>query len=519
MKSVLFSTDFVRRGDGSLTPLEINTNTGHSIKFKHPSFTTENFNENFDGFMNHTELNEFMLENNLTKIIIIDAQHKFGDIFKIFCEFYNFEYEYIVLERNAVNIPEIEELENELIIRIAYDSYSILDDLYARDMYQFHNLIKDESFASPVTFIESEIFGNDGLDTITEVEYSIDGVTPNYVLKPRFPTYDEREYPKLYRFENEEHLNNIKSGLSKGGFLQKYEINKSYVEENGNTTYYYRSINLVFNESFDILNLFSYKGFNSVRLDNESIRYEYEVDENYQINNALGLKYYPLWYTRNGFQFHFDDTDDILLPDGNLIKSENLKIGDFVKSIKFNKAKFNKAEENTDDLNDFEIIQSEIKHYSENTKDNLFINIKAYSEEFGYFEWYDGWSNPYLTLRKDGVGFTSIKRGGLEVGDTIYAYNNKSSEVVPFVITEIFFDIKPHKTYLISLNDNPLFFIKLDNISDDLFLIQHNNNCDYYCYTGNAYGYSCSLSICAGCSKNSEYCFNCGGNINAFCYG
>jgi hypothetical protein len=518
MKSVLFSTDFVRRNDGTLTPVEINTNTGHSMKIPHP-LTVENFEDNLNRFMDYEALNQFMIQNNLAKITIIDSWSKFGDIFKIFCEKYGFEYQSIILEQNSITIPEIEESENELVIRIAYDSYSIFDDLYARDMFEFHNLIKDESFASPVSFL-----GDDELDRINELELSIDGTIPNYVLKPRFPSYDKREYPKLYRFETEEQLNNVKSTLTENEFLQKYEISKSHVEENENTTYFYRSIDLLIKDSFDILNVFSYKGFNSVRIDNESIRYEYEVNESGIMNDAMSIKYYPTWYTRGNFLYHFDDTDEILLPNSTLLNANDIKVGDTLKSLKFDNSNiknggYSKNPFSIEELNNFTLVNSDVVMSSKNYEKNLFINIKATNSEYGDFEWFDGWSNPYLITKQgtDTVSFKSEKIGDIEVGDIVYVYNKTTSSLIPLTVTDVFFEIKEDKTYLITLSDSPLFFIKIDSMSNsdemgNWFLLQHNFLCFPDCYPGNSLAYTCYDPYCYGCGKSSIGCFNCGGN-------
>lgn len=518
MKSVLFSTDFVRRSDGTLTPVEINTNTGHSMKISQP-LAVDKFEEKLNGFMDYEGLNQFMIENNINKLIIVDSWSKFGDIFKIFCEKYGFQYESIILEKDSINVPVIDESINELVIRIAYDSYSTFDHVYARDMFEFHNLIKDESFASPVTFL-----GEDVLDTISELELSVDDILPNYVLKPRFPAYDKKQYPKLYRLESNEKLHNLKSILTSNEFIQKYEISPSHVEENGNTVYFYRSIDLVVADTFKTLNIFSYKAFNAVRVDNESIRYEYEVDSSSQMNDAMGIKYYPLWYTRGSFLYHFDDTDEILLPNNALLNANELKIGDTLKSFQFNNLDIRnggylKQPFGLEELNNFTLIESRVVERSENEKKNLFINIKATNEEYGDFEWFDGWSNPYLITKQgtDEVSFISEKLGNIEIGDIVYIFNKTISSLIPLTITDVYFDIKEDKTYSITLDESPLFFIKLESINNtneigNWFLLQHNNTtCFPDCYPGNNSAYSCYDPFCYGCSKNSIGCYNCGG--------
>lgn len=525
MKSVLFSTDFVRRSDGTLTPVEINTNTGHELRIIE-KLTLENFSVNLDDFMNHEGLKDFMVKNDLTKIITIDSNFRFGDIFEVFCEKYNFTYERVVLERDIINIPEIDEAVNELVIRIDYDSNSLFDDLYARDMYEFHNLIKEEDFASPVAF-----FKEDNLDSITDIELSIDGTAPNYVLKPRYPNYKGTEYPKLYRFDDQVKLNEVKNNINSSEFLQKYEISPSHVEENGNTVYYYRSIDLVLSSTLDTLNIFSYKGFNSVRLDNEVIRYDEEVDNNFQISNGMGIKYYPLWFTRGNFMYHFDDTDEILLPEGSLLNANDLKVGDTLQSFKFNNSDIHDSVYsvntnqvlNEEELNNFTLVDSKIFGKTENSSKNLFINIKAYSKEHGSFEWFDGWSNQYLIAKQgtDTAFFVSEMSGDIEVGDLIYVYNQATLSLIPLEVTEVYFEIKDNKTYLITLSDgNPLFFIKINNTNtnsgiNDWFLLQHNSSCENTCGAGS----SCGNSNCSACGKFAPGCTACGGNATNTCPG
>jgi hypothetical protein len=96
------------------------------------------------------------------------------------------------------------------------------------------------------------------------------------------------------------------------------------------------------------------------------------------------------------------------------------------------------------------------------------------------------------------------------------------SSLIPLTVTEVFFEIKEDKTYLITLGDNPLFFIKIDNINNseeigNWFLLQHNFSCYPDCYPGNSLGYDCFTYGCLGCGKQSYGCFNCGGSNFAFC--
>ena len=152
MRSVLISVDFIYKQDGSLHPTELNTSTKDDLSII--ELTKDNFVDEVKGYFDHEMLNTFMIKNSLKKIVLICTSGE-GRLYKIFTEYYGYDFEKILVGHTQLTVPEVEDSEDTLIIRVAYDTYALIDDLYARDNYEFHNLIVNEPFASPVTFNEN----------------------------------------------------------------------------------------------------------------------------------------------------------------------------------------------------------------------------------------------------------------------------------------------------------------------------------------------------------------------------
>lgn len=509
MKSVLISVDFIYKEDGTLHPTELNTSTKDELSID--ILTNENFISEVGGYFDHELLDYFMINNNLTKIITISAG---GDdrLFKAFCNYYSYEFESIFVGHGQMTVPEIEDSNDTLIIRIAYDTYALIDDLYARDNYEFHNLIKDEPFSSPVTFTENNF------DTISEFESSQDGTIPNYVIKARTPGYIPTDYPKGYRLDNINELNSLKQTLGDDEFIQKYEFNSTQSLIN-NRTHHLRTMSLVCGSNLDVLNLIHYKSLNPVSTQNNLLLYDSEVDSNKKLDNLFLSKYYPTWYSKNGLNYHSDSTDNILKPDDTLVSFSELQLEDEVKNI-FYQSDLNDGElQDMSQINNFTLGISNVKGKTKVTS-GIFVNITATHEDYGTFDWYDGVGNTYL-IRKPNISVDQVlwsKGGNIEVGDEILLYNKSSNTTIPFLVQNISFDIKDLDLFLISLSPKPQFMVQLDENNTDLYLVQHNA-CDTRagrCFSVNPL-FSCQTLTCSDCGKNSPNCQNCGGTATTTC--
>jgi hypothetical protein len=509
MRSVLIATDLIRKNNGDWTPTEINTNSKHELVTKHRDSSGEYFIANYGLYFNHVEFHNFLQTNNIVKIVVIDNQGGVDVILKSFAEYYNYQHEFIETSEGSVTIPTIEDADDTIIIRISYDSYALVDDLYARDMFEFHNLIKDEEFASPVAFNT----GNESnIDTITTFEPSIDGIVPNYLVKPRVPGYVKGMYPMVYRLDTQEELDELKASIDENQFIQKYEYN----EELGlvdNRVSFVRSFDLICGSNLDVVNLMMYKSINAVSTKNTLLQYDTELVEGKRLNKLVTTKWHPSFFLSNSQIYHFDATDYILMPDMTDKLASELLINDNVFGIYFNEDIKLHEQAPTTTLETFTTGTPQITALKQNDFNCIYINLTAIDENNQEYSWADGIGNNYL-IQKAGsevAQYISEFSGFIEINDIIFTFNKVENTVKPLTITNIFYDIKETPTYRISLEEEfREFMIKLDG---DLYLLQHNAACNQWC---NIY-YFCGSETCALCNKQSVNCPVCT-NVNYSTY-
>jgi hypothetical protein len=497
MRSVLITTDLIRRADGALTPAEINTDSSYELRRTNGDITGDTFIENWGDYFEHVEFHTFLQNRNISKLTVINHTGGITPMFESFSEYYNYEYTFVQVSAGSITIPFVEDADDTLIIRVSYDTTALVDDLYARDMFEFHDLIKEEAFASPVTFNTGE---ENNIDTIT-FEPSIDGIVPNYLVKPRVPGYEKGLYPKVYRLDTIEELEALKLTIGENEFIQKYEYN----EELGtvdNRVSFIRSFDLIYGSNLDVQHLMTYKSINSVSTKNTLLRYENELDENKRLNKLATAKWHPSYTLSNSLYYHFDETDRILIPDLTTKLATELVNGDIVLGINFNEEIKKFQSYPVESLETFTTGNASITTLEPNEYDCIFINITAIDENETEYNWYDGIGNNYLIQKQggDNVQYLSDNSGFIEIGDNVFVFNKTTNSVKSLTITDVFFDIKPLTTYKISLvNEFREFLIELN---EDIFLIQHNAGCRAECGTF----FYCGSSTCALCNKNSINC-------------
>lgn len=509
MRSVLLATDFVRKDDGTLTPLEINTNSGHEITLDFDVPAQENgrkvpeFMKNFSSYFNHIEFDGFLKSNGITTIKLIDKRGGTCTIFESFAIEYNYQYELISVPEGSLTVPEVEDGEDVLIIRISYDTYALIDDIYARDMFEFHNLIKDEEFAAPVTF---NVETTDNVDTINSFKPSQTGESPNYLVKPKLPGYPKGVYPKLYRLDNMDDVNLLKSSITENEFLQEYQFNSSSLIDNRVT--FVRSMDLIYGSNLDVFNIINYKSINSVSTQNSLLRYDSELDTDKKLTPILAAKWYPKWFEKSRvISYEFDELDEILMPDLTDKLAAELKLNDSVMGIKFTEDIKNKQTGSVSDLQTFTSGSTPISLFRESDLNCVFINITAEDENGTSYSWYDGINNLYLMQKQgtDVAQYSDQPSSHMVVGDKIFVFDFLTNSPKPLTVTDIYFDIKDIKTYTMGLSDEfREFFIKLD---DNLYLLQHNSGCDQGC----GVFYDCGSTLwgsplCDRCAKGSVNC-------------
>ncbi len=527
MRSVLITTDYVKKEDGTLTPVEINTNTGYNAKLAQYPLTVENFELNFNGFFDHTGFDTFLKDNSITKVTTIENANRYSNFFKVFCEKYEYEFEENIIGNNGL-VPEYEEEPDELVIRIAYDPFAILDDLYTRDMYEFHNLIQSESFASPVTFSSSL-----DLNTIDNLESPVEQDWPNYLLKSRLPGYSKKDYPKLYNITSQEDLETLQNALTENEFLQKYEIYSGSLSEFDGRQRAFRSTDLIYGNDLETLQLFTYQKVLDVSIDNEKFIYDSPFKEDgIELNLLHSSRFLPIDKLFLTYPYHIDESDFLLNASNTLSSINDLQKEDELTTVVFTDVVESGSigyPLNETDLQNFTITSSSITRFLEtgdDTVEHAFINITIEHPNYGKFDWYDGITTPYY-IQKQGTSefiFFYENIGFAEEGDKILIYNKQINEMVPFLVTNVLFDLKEDKNlFLISLNPGSKFFVEIDNSNyqhgdSPFFLIQHNAGCD----PGNCFAadpFACETRTCFDCSKNDEGCPDCGGEATGITCG
>lgn len=502
----------IMKSDGTYTPTEINTATGNHLKIVNTDVDSPTyFTDNFFDYINHIEFDAFLQSNNITKIKTIDKSDGFSQIFEGFCKYYtNYEYELIRTKSDSIIVPFVEDADDTIVIRVAYDSLAIVDDLYARDMFEFHNLIKDETFASPVTFNTGD---ETNIDSIV-FEPSIDGIVPNYVVKKRTPGPDSNFYPNVYRLDNQSQLDTLKESLTNDEFIQKFEYNGDNLVNN--RVSFIRSVDILYGPDLSIFNLLTTKTVNNVSTQNDTFVYETETDENGKLNILFASKYYPKIVPKLVGSYHFDATDKIVLPDNSIILATNLSVGDTVRIAQFDVENKKDIAVNVDNLDVFTFTSASITNINENSGSNVFINLTAVDEANTSYEWYDGITNYYLVQNpgEDVIQYTSSPSGEIQIGDKIYVYDSVLNQMKPLTITNITFEVKNISTYYITLEENKREFLM--ELSENLFLLQHNRGrCDYECSSFGCGGQGYSVN-CIACQKGNS-CPDCGGFLAALC--
>jgi hypothetical protein len=513
MRSLLISTDLVMKQDGTWTPTEINTNTGHEMPIKNKDLESpQNFIDNFGDYVNHVELNEFLQTNNITTIKVIDVKSGFHRVFESFCKYYpTYIYELHEVGTDSITVPDVIDGDDVLIIRIAYDSYALVDDLYARDNFEFHNLIKNETFSSPVTFNTGE---EDNLDSINVFEPSIDGVAPNYVVKRRTPGGTEGQYPVLYRLSSQEELDNLKLSITSDEFIQKYEFNPTTLINN--RTNFIRSVDILYGPTLEVFNILTYKLQNAVSTQNNVLIYDTDIDANKKLNDLFASKYYPKVIPNYSLSYHFDENDLILMADGSDLEASELVLNQQVKSIYFNEEIIRFQLSDVTNLTTFTIDSASVTAIDDKTG-GIFINMVGVNDSDIEYNWYDGLNNLYLIQKMNDTTaqYINTTAGYIEVGDKVFIYNKTTNSVDTLTIQSITFDIKNIKTYTMSLEDKKReFFIKLSNEvdSNEVYLIQHNAGCEAWC----GIYYNCGQQLCGTCNKQNYACPNCGPFVSSY---
>jgi hypothetical protein len=495
MRAVITGTDFIKDTDGSFKAIETNTNIGMDVDItKH---------------IDSGSFTNFVLDNNIQEVHLIYTSANI-EIFETYEElsintnFRTFlsgsiclpnEITYVEhrLEKDSITIPQIDDADNKLIIRVSYDTTALMDDVYAKDNWEFLKIMHENDANSvPKCYINDVYLG---IDIIVE-DLRDNGNHPNYCIKKRITPSDNKVYPKLYKIDTIEELENLKSSLQIDEYIQEYIYNTEELIEN--KLFHYRSVDLVYNQ-LDSLNLYVYNKTNVAPVvtdcdfnDNKEVEY---WDRPRYVSKVLNGT------NEISVRLDADATTKIVLNDNSIITADNLNTNDEVKSIHFND------------------VISTLK------SDNWSVSYSSFSQNYNItpstviekdtFEYY----GPIINLELDnGSMFSDVPHGiifkvisipvedtietnvvqteynNLSIGDTLIVLNNETNTIETKVVQNILYSFEKLEAYRINVEESDFFFSMEETENQPTYgILTHN------------YDYDCRIIECEGSGGPAAY--------------
>jgi hypothetical protein len=503
MRTVLVGSDFMYDKDGELRPIEINTGIGwHRYKL-----------EDNDTALDLTELKEFIIQKQFTKIVYIGLFTNLDNKLSKICTDLSINYEFIRIDFGAMTIPFIEDNDETLIIRSAYDNTAVVDDEYCRDKIEFMKLIQNESYGSQ--FAYKDINGN----LINNITNIIDnGNHPNFILKYRYPGYNKLVYPKFFRVTNQEELNSIFENLNDEYFLMEFLYNSNKLYENH--IQLTRSLNILFPPNLESIPIGKYTVFCTDSVD---------TDSNFSTDTfeLIGSRKKYLTNDDTIKTPKLQDTDWVVMSDGTLKSAEDLQIGDEIKTIDIPTS--------IDILDDMELanfkinfseLETETTYSTNKVLDKQRVNIWCNVTKIVFTDgsdWLDTENAKYLSIKNGEVRFLTIKSPspedtGLKIGDSIILLNTSNLETPTFIQKEVQ-SIENVQEFFggweITVEREHLFLTRASAEDDTSYVaIEHNAlpTCAY------SWGTPCYYTL-SECTKTYPYCCPSEARCKASCTG
>ena len=490
MRTLLLGNDFMYKSNGTLVPIEINTNIILDAVIPNDDNIVFDF----------TTLSNFITNNGFTKLIYIGSlrtlfQNKITEM----CNSLNIVYEWVTVEPESITIPYVEDNDTTLIIRSAYDTTAIVDDVYCKNKVNFLNLIKNQTFGSQFAYMDDYGVLVNNITTIPD-----NGNHPNFILKSVLPKYDKINYPKLYKVSNQDELNIILQNVNEDYYLSEFHYNSSKLISDHITVI--RSFNLLFPPNLNSMTIGQYHRLTPKLLDNDSI---YDINT-FELAKADKDKYITLGGNLNTPKLL--DTDMVEMADGTFKSALDLQIGDYVKTLDIpNPEGINLSNDSGNFKITYDLFLSGTTYKSNKVTD------KKRAEQFVKYakilftdntDWEDTTTSSYLVYKNNEVRF--IRIGELVEGDQIILVNFSNSEFTSTlktvssisVLTNVF------SGWLIVVEEKHIFLTKND-VSDveSYAAIEHNSvSCTYPTKYNTCWGASCSWGYCQAYAYNSCWC-------------
>ena len=483
MRTVLIGTDFMYDNDGNLKPIERNTNTGWDYISK-----VEDDTDSLD----LTNLYEFIETNGFTSIHYIGEIIYLHQTLETHYTGSSVVYQFHQVGVQSITVPFIEDNDETLIIRSAYDTTALVDDTYCRDKVEFMILIQSQSFGSQFAYLDES---NQLVSNITTINNN--GVHPNFVLKSRYPGYNKEVYPKFYKVSTQEELNVILENITSDYFLMENYCNT--INDYEGHTKVIRSLNILYPPTLESIQIGQYTKFNQ-NICFTDVEYNSETYE-------LSIEYRDS-YTTNPFNKGLPkllDTDLVEMSDGTFKTPLELVIGDIIKTIDIpNPNGVDNTSYRTNFGITYEILISGTT-YSTNKITNLKrVNLLSNVNQLTFDDnsnWEDVAMSSYLIERDNVIQFKQI--AGIITGDVVLLLDTTEG-LVDFIRKTVVENVTIKKIFsgwTITVENTHLFLTKTTSTNNETFVsIEHNAPGSGYCL------YEECGSAPFTCGKDAPYC-------------
>lgn len=332
MRAVITGTDFLKDTDGSFKVIETNTNIQTEVPTDLYLDTTK-----LDSLISGTSINEivFITKQNLNGILEnldlsenpegILKKDNLKNTLKQYCENKSYTFTLLNVDDNAITVPHVEDSENKLIIRISFDTTAIIDDTYAKDNWEFLKLMYDtDANLIPKCYINDDELGINNIGTILRDN----GNHPNYLIKKRFTPADNRVFPKVLKINTIEELETIKESLEVDEYIQEYIYNPNDLLDN--RIKHYRSVDLLYGSSLEVLNLWCVESTNAFEIDGTC-----DYNDNNEIQYWERPKYVYKFINVGDKDPHLsgDESTKVLMTDDTKVSLSSLEINSVIKTI------------------------------------------------------------------------------------------------------------------------------------------------------------------------------------------
>ena len=460
MRTVLIGSDFMYDKDGNLKPIELNTAVGWDNASKV---------ENDEDSLDLTSLYQFVETNGFTSIHYVGEMNYLHKTLETYYTGSSVTYEFHIVGRLSITIPFIEDNDQTLIIRSAYDTTALVDDTYCRDKVEFMKLIQSQSFGSQFAYLDES---NQLVSNITTINDN--GVHPNFVLKSRYPGYDKEVYPKFFKVSTQEELNVILENVTSDYFLMENYCNTTNNFEGHIKVI--RSLNILYPPTLESIQIGQYTKLNQ-NIFFTDVEYG---SETYEVNSEYRDSYITI--TNNRGLPKLLDTDLVEMADGTFKTALELQIDDMIKTIDIPNPN---GVDNTSYRTNFGITYETLisgTTYSTNKITNLKrVNLLSFINQLTFNDnstWEDTAISSYLIERDNIIQFKPLIE--LKSGDVVLLLNTTDG-LVDFIRKTVVENVSVKKIFsgwFITVENAHLFLTKTTSTNNETFVsIEHNEFC------------------------------------------